>query len=113
MKMSRASSLAVIGSTALAGQTAALTTLRAGAVPADSLSPILYAIRTGMFEKAGLQVELQTLGGGDAVAQAVVGGALDIGLTSLVAVMQAHVRGIPVGIIAPGGLWVDANVAGL
>ena len=30
-------------------------TLRVGAVPADSLSPILYAMRTGMFEKAGLQ----------------------------------------------------------
>jgi len=121
MRMKRASSLAAVGAAVLVAkaastafaQTPALTTLRVGAVPADSLSPILYAIRTGMFEKTGLHVELQTLGGGDAVAQAVVSGALDIGLTSLVAVMQAHVRGIPVGIIAPGGLWIDANVAGL
>jgi NitT/TauT family transport system substrate-binding protein len=98
---------------AVVAQTAPLTALRVGAVPADSLSPILYAMRTGMFEKAGLKLDLQTLGGGDAVTQAVVGGALDIGLTSLVSLMQAHQRGIPVSIIAPGGLWIDANVAGL
>lgn len=116
--MNRATSLAMFGATALAAAAgncalAQSTTVRVGAVPADSLSPLLYAMRTGMFAKAGLAIELQTLGGGDAVTQAMIGGALDIGLTSLVSLMQAHLRGLPVFIIAPGGLWIDANVAGL
>lgn len=119
--MNRAGSLAALGAAAwiarngtrASAQNAPLTTVRVGAVPADSLSPLLYAMRTGMFEKAGLKLELQTLGGGDAVTQAMVGGALDIGLTSLVSLMQAHQRGIPLFIIAPGGLWIDQNVAGL
>lgn len=110
--MNRLEALATLGA-AFVAQTSPLTTVRVGAVAADSLSPILYAMRTGMFEKAGLKLDLQILGGGGAVTQAVVGGALDIGLTSLVSLMQAHQRGIPASIIAPGGLWIDANVAGL
>ncbi len=94
-------------------QTPPLTMIRVGTVPTDSIAPLLYAMRTGAFERAGLKIDYQSLGGGDAVSQAVVGGALDIGLTTLVALMQAHRRGIPVSIIAPGGLWIDADVGGL
>ena len=119
--MNRASYLAASGSAlllpmrpaAVSAQTSALTTVRIGAVPTDSLSPVLYAIRYGLFEKAGLKVDLQILGGGDAVSLAVISGSLDIGLTSVVAIMQAHLRTIPVTVIAPGGLWINANVAGL
>jgi NitT/TauT family transport system substrate-binding protein len=112
--MNRATSLAALGAAALvagsgARASAQTTTVRVGAVPADSLSPLLYAMRTGMFEKAGLTLELQTFGGGDAVTQAMLGGALDIALTSLVSLMQAHQRGIPLFIIAPGGLWIDCS----
>ncbi len=121
MTLSRGASLAALGAAALTAQMrttafaqpAPLTTIRVGTVPTDSVAPLLYAMRTGMFEKAGLKVDYQSLGGGDAVSQAVVGGALDIGLTTLVALMQAHLRGIPVSIIAPGGLWIDANSGGL
>jgi NitT/TauT family transport system substrate-binding protein len=119
--MNRASCLAATGSALLlplraapvSAQPAPLTTVRVGAVPTDSLSPVLYAIRYGLFERAGLKIDLQILGGGDAVSLAVISGALDIGLTSVVAIMQAHLKNIPVTIIAPGGLWINANVAGL
>jgi NitT/TauT family transport system substrate-binding protein len=116
--VNRARSLAALGATGLLARgglraSAQSTTVRVGAVPADSLSPLLYAMRTGMFEKAGLTLDLQTFGGGDAVTQAMIGGALDIALTSLVSLTQAHQRGIPLFIIAPGGLWIDQNVAGL
>jgi NitT/TauT family transport system substrate-binding protein len=91
----------------------ALTTVRVGATPIDSLAPVAYAMRTGMFEKAGLQIELSMMGSGNAITAAVAGGALDIGLSSLVAIIQGHLRGIPLTIIAPGGLWVDSDTAGL
>jgi NitT/TauT family transport system substrate-binding protein len=118
--MNRASCLSALGSTLLVAGTSsiataqpALTTIRIGATPIDSLAPVLYAMRTGLFEKAGLKIELTTMGSGNAVTAAVVGGALDIGLSSLVAIIQGHLRGIPFTVIAPGGLWVDSDVAGL
>ena len=103
--------LAGSGSTACA-QTAAAT-IRVGGTPIDSAAPLVYAIRTGMFERAGLKIDLTMMGSGNAVTAAVVGGALDIGLSSLVAIIQAHLRGIPLTVIAPGGLWVGADSAGV
>ena len=113
--LSATASALLLPSTAarVSAQSTPLTTVRIGAVPTDSLSPVLYGIRNGLFERAGLKVDLQILGGGDAVSLAVVSGALDLGLTSVVAIMQAHLKNIPVTIIAPGGLWINANVAGL
>jgi NitT/TauT family transport system substrate-binding protein len=63
----------------------------------------------GFFSRAGLEVDIQTLQSGSAVASAVVGGAVDIGLSSLVPLAVAHTKGIPFVIIAPGALWTDAG----
>jgi NitT/TauT family transport system substrate-binding protein len=118
--MNRAMSLSLLGTAALlawpssrALAQSSLTTIRVGATPIDSLAPVAYAMRTGMFEKAGLQIELNMMGSGNAITGAVAGGALDIGLSSLVAIIQGHLRGIPFTIVAPGGLWVDSDTAGL
>jgi NitT/TauT family transport system substrate-binding protein len=118
--MNRAASLSLlVGAVTLACSSArafaqsSLTTIRVGATPIDSLAPVAYAMRTGMFEKAGLQIELSMMGSGNAITAAVAGGALDIGLSSLVAIIQGHLRGIPLTIVAPGGLWVDSDTAGL
>ena len=118
--MNRAMSLSLFGSAVVLGcpsarafAQSALTTIRAGATPIDSLAPVAYAMRTGMFEKAGLQIELSMMASGNAITAAVAGGALDIGLSSLVAIIQGHLRGIPFTIVAPGGLWVDADTNGL
>jgi NitT/TauT family transport system substrate-binding protein len=118
--MNRASSLSLLGGavilacpSARAFAQGSLTTIRVGATPIDSLAPVAYAMRTGMFEKVGLQIELSMMGSGNAITAAVVGGALDIGLSSLVAIIQGHLRGISLTIVAPGGLWVDSDTAGL
>jgi NitT/TauT family transport system substrate-binding protein len=118
--MNRAMSLSLLGAAAMLPWPAAralaqitLTTIRVGVTPIDSLVPVAYAIRTGMFEKAGLELELSMMGSGNAITAAVVGGALDVGLSSLDAIIEGHLRGIPLTIIAPGGLWVDADTNGL
>lgn len=118
--MNRASSIATISGALLvangrltASAQPSPTTIRVGVTPIDSVAPVVYAMRTGMFEKAGLKIELTTMGSGNAISEAVAGGALDIGLSSLVAIIQGHLRGIPFCIIAPGGLWVDSDTAGL
>jgi NitT/TauT family transport system substrate-binding protein len=118
--MKRATSLSLLSSAVVLACPSArvfaqtsLTTIRVGATPIDSLAPVAYAMRTGMFEKAGLQIELSMMGSGNAITAAVAGGALDMGLSSLVAIIQGHLRGIPLTIVAPGGLWVDSDTAGL
>jgi NitT/TauT family transport system substrate-binding protein len=118
--MNRARNLSLLSSAfvlaypfARASAQSALTIVRVGATPIDSLAPVAYAIRTGMFAKAGLQIDLNMMGSGNAITAAIVGGALDIGLSSPVAIIQGHLRGLPLTIIAPGGLWVESDTAGL
>ncbi len=101
------------------GQTTAAP-LRVGAAPDDQSKPILYAKQAGLFERAGLDVQVTTLnGGGAAIAAAVVGGSLDIGKSNCLQLITAHVRGVPFVVIAPAatagamslesGLIVAAN----
>ena len=67
--------------------------------------PILYALRTGMFAKAGLDVQLQRIPSGAAVTAAVAGGAIDIGKSSASPLYTAFARGIPITVIAPGAIY--------
>lgn len=70
----------------------------------DSATTALYAARSGMFRKAGLDVTLQVLPGGAACAAAVVGGSAQFGISSLVNIISAHVNGVPLVLIAPAGV---------
>lgn len=77
------------------------STIRVGASLDDYSTPLLYADRAGLFKKAGIRIEIVTLNGGDAVASAVAGGALEIGKSNTMALIAAHAKGIPFTIIAP------------
>lgn len=71
----------------------------------DDATPMLYAISDGLMRKAGLDVTLDKATSGSAVAAGVVGGAYQIGKSSLVALIAAHARGVPFVFVAPGGLY--------
>jgi len=75
--------------------------------PADDATPILYAIKAGLFARAGLAVDFQTLASGSAIAQAVAGGAIQIGISSTIPLILAHVRNVPFQIVAPAGIYLD------
>jgi NitT/TauT family transport system substrate-binding protein len=101
-------------SSATVAQAPAPVTIRFVAAPSDDLLPFWYAQSTGMFAKAGLNVEVQSASSGAIVTQAVVGGAADIGRSSPQALIAAHIRGIPVVIVAPGAIHrhdVQGNAA--
>lgn len=78
--------------------------LRVGEAPRDSFAQGYYALDGGFFQRAGLNVEVQTFTGGSAIAAAVASGALDIGITTPLQVANAVLHGIPLAIIAAGGL---------
>lgn len=91
-----------------------LVTIRCASNAADDLTPVLYAQRTGMFAKAGLDVELTRMNSGAAVSAAVLGGSIDVGKSSLVPLIEAHAHGLPLVLVAPGELWLtDEPISGL
>jgi NitT/TauT family transport system substrate-binding protein len=79
--------------------------LRVETIPTDNATPILYAQRAGLFAKAGIDVRIDKAGSGAAIAAAVLAGSFDIGLSNLVTLMSAHVRGVGFTLLAPAGIY--------
>jgi ABC-type nitrate/sulfonate/bicarbonate transport system substrate-binding protein len=69
--------------------------------------PILYALKTGLFQKAGLDVQLQRIGSGAAIGAAVASGQVDLGKSSSVSILQGFAHGVPFRLIAPGAMYDD------
>ena len=63
----------------------------------------------GFFKTAGLRVEFQQFNNGQAIAGAVAGGALDIAISNIVAMTQAHAKNVPFVIVAPGAVYLASD----
>ncbi|MGA2393196.1 MAG: ABC transporter substrate-binding protein [Candidatus Lustribacter sp.] len=97
MKLSRQSFVAA-GMAAFSGPriaSAATSTIRFGSTPDEQASIALWASRTGLFQRSGLDVEIQRLNSGAAVSAAVAGSSIDVGLGSVFNLILAHIKGIP------------------
>jgi NitT/TauT family transport system substrate-binding protein len=82
--------------------------VRAGAAANDFATPLLYGLDSGMFREAGIEVDLQLISNGTAVAAALAGNAIDLGIVSLFAVVNAHARGVPLTLVAGSNLYLTA-----
>jgi NitT/TauT family transport system substrate-binding protein len=80
----------------------ALTPLRIAGSPGWTLGEGYFAQHGGFFTQAGLAVEETDLTNGGAITAAVVGGAVDIGLTNVGSSSTAYARGLPIALVAPG-----------
>lgn len=89
-----------------AARGAGLVTLRVASNLNDDVTPLLYAEHAGLFEKAGIRVAFSQMNSGAAVTAAVLGGSIDIGKSSLLPLISAHARGLPISIVSPGELWL-------
>jgi len=89
--------------TVLRAQT--LAKIRIVAVPTDDMTPIYLAIQNGAYKRAGLDVEVVTANSGSAATAAIVGGAYELGKASPMGSLLAHLRGLPLTIIANGAVW--------
>ena len=72
-----------------------LRTLRYGTSPDVGTSSVIWEAPNDIFARNGLQIAGQRLNSGSAIAAAVIGGSLDIGESSIVGLMVAHVKGVP------------------
>jgi NitT/TauT family transport system substrate-binding protein len=107
--------LALFGAAVLlAGAGAAAPAARAddgaivvGTAGKETDAEVYYAQDMGFFKKAGLNVEIQTLPNGAAVASAVASGALNIGDSNTLSLATARQKGLPFVIFAPGALYAS------
>ena len=83
------------------------TAIRLGTNAYDDITPLLWAQTSGMFTRAGLKVDLQKFSSGSVAIAALIGGALDVARGSLLPLIIARSRGIPVQFIAPAELFVS------
>ncbi len=76
-----------------------------GGVPTDDICSVFWAIKTGMYRKAGLDFQYTPTSSGTAATQAVVAGALNIGKGSLLSGVNAHLKGLPIHMVGNGAVW--------
>jgi NitT/TauT family transport system substrate-binding protein len=79
-----------------------LETVRVGFTNDDDITPLVWAQKSGIFKRQGLEVQLNRGANGGAVTTAVIGGAYDVGKASLIGLINAHLQGVSVTIVAPG-----------
>lgn len=78
----------------------------------DASTTAYYATKAGLFKKAGLNVTFTPMNPA-AILPAVASGAVQIGGSNLLNVIEAHSRGVPFTIVAPSAEFNDKDVPGL
>jgi NitT/TauT family transport system substrate-binding protein len=87
-----------------------LRALRVGLSEGDDATPTLYAVKTGIFKKYGLDVTILPAPSGAASLAAVAGGALDLAGSSLLSFLSARARGVALDIVAPLAVYSPESV---
>lgn len=110
----RSSFLAAVGTGALAAAfpnvaRAQAATIRVGVVFSDPFGEPLFATAAGTFQRAGFALDLQNLPNAGAVAGAIGGGALDLGIGDLISGINAIVHGVPDVLVAGSGMYYSTD----
>ena len=82
-----------------------MTTIRVASTPIDVGAEVYFAQALGMFKAAGLDVQIQNIDNGAAIAAAVAGGAADIGQSNVVSIATAYEKKLPFVVLAPAGAY--------
>ena len=91
-------------------QPSAMTPVHVGVLGNDDMVSVLYAQKTGMYAKAGLDVQIdKSSQNGSAIAAAVAAGSYDIGKASAPALIDAHIKGLPFVVIGTAAVYERAH----
>lgn len=82
-----------------------LTTVRCGSVPVDGYGQPYYGAAAGIFRDAGIDLQITDLANSGAIAAAITGGSLDVGLGSPSQIAGAREKGLPFTFFAPGAVY--------
>jgi NitT/TauT family transport system substrate-binding protein len=100
-----AGSAALAATAGIAGAQSAPTPLHLAGSVNDDVTPMLYAIQSGLMKRAGIDITLDKGTSGSAVSAGIVGGSYQIGKSSVAGLITAHAKGVPFVFVAPGGLY--------
>lgn len=81
--------------------------IRIGATPSDSYSEPLFFDQAGTLRTAGLTADVTVFSNVGAIVQALLGGAIDVGLADMLQLSGMHLRGLPYSFFAGGGLYTS------
>src|SRR5665213_774032 len=109
--MKRSAALAMLGAASAVPLVPAIARaddlpLHMATINIDSTAQPYYAQDGGFFKTAGLKVDFQQFNNGQAIADAVAGGALDIAVSNIVALTQAYAKKVPFVIPAPVSVYL-------
>jgi NitT/TauT family transport system substrate-binding protein len=107
-----AATAGVLAASRAGAETKGLTPLRIAVAPSDGVTSVAYAKASGMFERAGLDVQIDKIRTGAAVAAAIAAGSYDIGNSSVTTIFIAHEKGLPFTLVAPAGINTDKPLTG-
>ena len=68
----------------------------------EAQADVYYAQELGLFNRAGLNVDIEQFQGGESIVAGIAAGAIQIGAGNPVPLANAHLRGIDVVLVAPG-----------
>jgi NitT/TauT family transport system substrate-binding protein len=91
-----------VAKTVAAAGSAEPTKLTVATIPIVDVAPIYLGNHKGLFAEQKLELALQITRGGAEVVPAVVSGQCQIGFANVVTLMLAHVKGLPLKVIAAG-----------
>ena len=81
-----------------------LPTIRCAGVPTEDATSMFWAVKTGVFERVGLDVQMIDTAGGAAATTAMIAGSYEVARPSIFAVILAHLRNIDVKCISAANL---------
>jgi len=113
--MNRQHALGIIGAglatAAVSAPARAAISIRLATLPIDGTALAYYAKDLNYFQDAGLDVTIQSITNGAAITSAVISNSLDIGWSNIISLAAAYKRGLPVTIIAAGGIHTPGSLA--
>jgi NitT/TauT family transport system substrate-binding protein len=84
---------------------AGLATVRVGSVPVEAYMQPYYGNYAHIYQDAGIDLQVTSLANSGAIIAALVGGSLDCGIGAPSGIAQARIRGVPLKIFAPAGMY--------
>lgn len=79
--------------------------IRIGAATTESYSEPFFGLDSGIFARAGLDVEILAFSNAGQIVQAAAAGAVDVGLADMIQIAHAVNHGLPYGFFAGGSLY--------
>jgi NitT/TauT family transport system substrate-binding protein len=83
----------------------ATQTLRLIGVQTDDMTPVFSAVKAGLYQKAGIELDLVPTTSGAVAVDAIMAGTYEIGKGSAISILNAYLHGLPIRIVGNGPVW--------